>query len=310
MTGHRSNNPCAIAILTDRSAVPKIKRAYLELLRPANVMTAVADGLAGFAAAGRGNPEALPWLLAATACLYAGGVALNDFFDRELDLLERPERPIPSGRVRPAAAGLLGAALLASGILAATRVGTAPGCIAFAIAVFVVLYDSWGKHRMFLGPVNMGLCRGLNLLLGMSAAPEAIASRWYLALLPFVYISAITALSRGEVHGGKRPVAVFSVISLTLLLIALLVLALSPASRSLWAVALTLIFAWRILPPFLQALQDSTPLHIRSAVRTGVLSLVLLDAVIGAAFAGVLYSLLILATAILAVGLARLFAVT
>jgi len=64
-------------------------------------MTAVADGLAGFAAAGLGNPGALPWLLASTACLYAGGVALNDFFDRELDLIERKEIVISDSASRP-----------------------------------------------------------------------------------------------------------------------------------------------------------------------------------------------------------------
>jgi len=286
------------------------KKAYLELLRPANVMTALADGLAGFAASGLGNPHALPWLLSANCCLYAGGVTLNDFFDCELDLLERPERPIPSGRVSPAAAGSLGAALLVSGVLAASRAGKSACLIASAIGIAVLLYDSWAKHHMFLGPVFMGLCRGLNLLLGMSAASSALAGRWYLSLLPFVYICGITALSRGEVHGGKRPVAIFSVTCLTLVLISLLALALSPPSPSLWGVTLTLVFAWRVLPPFLQALQDSQPARIRTAVRTGVLSLVLLDAVIGGAFGGVLYSLLILATAILAFGLARLFAVT
>ena len=77
-------------------------RGYLELLRPPNVMTAVADVLAGYAVAGLSNWAALPWLLGATACLYAGGVVLNDFFDRHLDARERPERPLPSGRV-PAA---------------------------------------------------------------------------------------------------------------------------------------------------------------------------------------------------------------
>jgi 4-hydroxybenzoate polyprenyltransferase len=75
-------------------------------------------------------------------------------------------------------------------------------------------------------------------------------------------------------------------------------------------VIVTLVFAWRVLPPFLQALQNPQAARIRTAVKTGVLSLVLLDAVIGGAYGGFLYSLLILATAVLAIGLARLFAVT
>src|SRR5262245_28086746 len=90
-------------------------RGYVELLRPANVITALTDVLAGFAIAGLASPKALPWLLLATACLYAGGVVLNDVFDRRIDANERPERPIPSGRVPVRHAALLGGGLLVVG---------------------------------------------------------------------------------------------------------------------------------------------------------------------------------------------------
>jgi 4-hydroxybenzoate polyprenyltransferase len=293
-----------------RGRFERAKRAYLELLRPANVVTAVADGFAGFAVTGSADISPLPWLLASSACLYAGGVALNDFFDRELDLRERPERPIPSGRVRPAGAAAIGAALLASGVLAASRVSGLSAAIALAAAALIVLYDAWGKHRMFFGPVNMGVCRGLNLLLGISAVSAAVAERWYLGLIPFIYICGVTALSRGEVHGGKRPVAAFSLVSIAIVLAALAALAVGAGERMWWALTLLLLFGWRVVPPFLQAYRNPGPAVIRTAIRTGVLSLVLLDAVIGGAFAGMLYSLLILATAILAIGLAKLFAVT
>ena len=79
--------------------------------------------------------------------------------------------------------------------------------IAAAIAALVLLYDAWGKHQAAFGPVNMGLCRGLNLVLGMAAVPATISGHWPLALLSFVYIAAVTAVSRGEVHGGKRGAA-------------------------------------------------------------------------------------------------------
>src|SRR4051794_10139688 len=81
-------------------APPSKRRAYLALLRPANVVTALADVLAGAAVAGEPWSASLPWLLASTACLYAGGVVLNDVADRTIDAAERPERPIPSGAVR------------------------------------------------------------------------------------------------------------------------------------------------------------------------------------------------------------------
>src|SRR6476646_4010771 len=146
-----------------------VLRGYLELLRPANVVTAIADVLAGYAVVGRSHPRALPWLLGATMCLYAGGVVLNDFFDRRLDAVERPERPIPSGRVAASTAAALGTALLLAGVLAASQATRDAVFVAVAIAAFVVLYDAITKHHAIVGPFNMGLCRGLNLVLGVSA---------------------------------------------------------------------------------------------------------------------------------------------
>ena len=71
------------------------------------------------------------------------------------------------------------------------------------MAVLVVIYDAWGKRHAIVGPLNMGLCRGLNLVLGIAAVPSALAGHWPLALLSLVYVAAVTVVSRGEVHGGK-----------------------------------------------------------------------------------------------------------
>jgi 4-hydroxybenzoate polyprenyltransferase len=283
--------------------------AYLQLVRPANVVTALADVLAGYAVAGRPDGGGLAALLVATACLYAGGVVLNDYFDRDIDRVERPERPIPSGRVAPGRAARLGAVLLAAGVAAALAWSRAAGAVAALTAAAIVLYDAWGKHQALLGPVNMGLCRGLNLMLGVAAAPAALRTSWFLAILPVVYIAAVTAVSRGEVRGGRRGIAAGALISLNVVLMALAWLALTGASPW-WALLVTAVLAWRVLPPFWAVYRRPDAGRIRRAVRAGVLSLVLLDAVIGAAYGGALYSLLILATGIAAAALARVFAVT
>jgi 4-hydroxybenzoate polyprenyltransferase len=279
---------------------------YLQLLRPANVVTALADVLAGFAIAGPGA-SGLPWLLAATACLYAGGVVLNDFFDRDLDAVERPERPIPSGRVPALAAASLGGALLLIGVTAA-RAATAPAFgTAAAIAVSVLTYDSWTKRHVVFGPLTMGMCRGLNLCLGMAAAPAALQGHWALALLPFVYICSITAVSRGEVHGGERRVAGASLAGITGVIAALAVLA-ARGDRS--ALIFAALLAWRVLPAFSRAYRRPDPAAIRLAVKAGVLSLVALDAALAAIYAGAVYGLAVLALSVVAYGLSRLFAVT
>ena len=281
--------------------------AFFQLVRPANVVTALADVLAGYAVAGGGSPG-LGWLLPATACLYAGGIVLNDVFDREIDRLERPERPIPSGRIRWQTAALAGGLLLAAGVTFAAFVNVATFAVAAAIAVAVLAYDGWSKRQPLLGPANMGLCRGLNLLLGVAAAPDVLARTWPLALVPLTYIAAVTALSRGEVHGGRRGIAVFALISLTLVLMVLF--ALSGSARSWGGLALTAVLAWRVLPPFAAAYRQGDAARIRHAVRTGVLSLVILDAVIGTTYGGPWYGLLILAIGMVAGALARVFAVT
>lgn len=285
-------------------------RPYLELLRPGNVVTALADVLAGFAVAGLAPWPSLPWLLASTACLYGGGVVLNDVFDRRIDAVERPERPLPSGRASVASAAWLGALLLGGGVELALGAGRTAGLVAILTAATVLLYDAWGKRQMFIGPLNMGACRGLNLILGMAANPSAITTYWPLSLIAVVYIAAVTMVSRGEVAGGKRPVAIAAtgLVAAALVALGLVAAARSGAAPAAWIYLAVL--AWRVLPAFWRAAQVPQPPQIRRAVRAGVLSLALVNAVIAASYAGMIYSLAVVATALLAGWLARLFAVT
>jgi UbiA prenyltransferase family protein len=284
-------------------------RNYIELVRPANVTTAFADVLAGYALAGLRNPRALPWLLAATAALYAGGIALNDYFDRDLDRVERPERPIPSGRVGARAAAWVGSSLLLAGVLFAAQATRAAMIVASAIAVSVLLYDAWAKRFSPIAPLNMGLCRALNLLLGAAAVGSTLKLVWPISLIPLAYIAAVTALSRGEVHGGRRQVAAVALVSLGAALAGLAVLAVRSNEPLIPALVLALL-VWRVLPPFVAAWHRSEPARIRAAVKRGVLSLVLVNGVIGTVYAGPVYGAAILATALLAGWLARLFPVT
>lgn len=307
-----------------RRTAPGVAGAYLELLRPANVATALADVLAGVSVAGvtlaaSGMPASLGWLLLATVGLYAGGIVLNDVFDRAVDARERPERPIPSGRVTAGAAALLGTTLLAGGVGAAVVAGPIPGAIAVAIVVAVVFYDGWGKRHPFVGPVNMGLCRALNLLLGVAIAPDALGEAWPIGAVPLVYIAAVTMVSRGEVHGAKRPVlrAGLGLVAGVVAVLAGIAAIGGPQTgggpglgHRGWALLLVAWLGVRVLPAFGLAARTTTAADIRRAVRTGVLSLVLVDAVIAASYAGIMNSLAVLATGLLAWGLARLFAVT
>jgi 4-hydroxybenzoate polyprenyltransferase len=284
--------------------------AYLQLLRPANIITAWADILAGVAAAGGFVPASILWLLLATTGLYGGGVVFNDVFDAELDAQERPERPIPSGRASRIGATWLGSLLLIVGVAAAAQVSLWSGALAMAIAISALLYDAFGKHHPIFGPINMGFCRGGNLLLGVSVVPSVIGDYWFLALIPIVYIAAITALSRGEVHGGKLSTGITALLLIVAVIVGLLGLGLLTNYHILTALPFLLLLAIRVLIPFIKAARQPTPEQIRIAVKAGVLSLIILDTTLAAGFAGLFYGLLVLSLLPISMKLAQIFAVT
>ena len=284
---------------------------YLQLMRPPNLVTSAADILAGFAAAGAEHRlSSLPFLIGASVLLYAGGVVLNDVFDARLDSSERPERPIPSGRVPLRDAALFGGVLLSGGIILATCASMLSGLLASAIAMLVIVYNWRSKHNKIAGPIVMGLCRSFNLLLGISALPLLVAQRWYLALIPLAYIAAITAISTGEVHGGERKTGTLALVLVGIVLTALLALGFTPGFRFIYLLPFVLLLAWRVVPPFWRAYRTLDPMMIRKAVKAGVLSLIVLDAAVAGGYAGLWFGLGVLVLLLLASWIARPFAVT
>jgi 4-hydroxybenzoate polyprenyltransferase len=280
------------------------------LARPANIVTAYSDILAGYSAASGTTPAALPYLLLATTGLYGGGVVFNDVCDAALDATERPERPIPSGTVSRAFAALFGAALLVAAIAIARWWSPLSGMVAAGTAFAALLYDRIGKHHATLGPVNMGLCRALNLLLGVTAGGRFSGFHWLLAAVPLCYIAGITSLSQGEVQGSTRRAAILSGCWLGTGLLLFLALAISQGIHAAWCLPFGAALLLRISAPFWRAFQSLTPMAIRQAIKAGILSLILLNASLAAVFAGPWYAAGIVVLYVPAMLLAKLFAVT
>ncbi|PWJ60655.1 4-hydroxybenzoate polyprenyltransferase [Dyadobacter jejuensis] len=285
-------------------------KAYLQLTRPANLVTALADILAGLAIAGYTFADASAWpLLGATLGLYGGGVVMNDVFDAELDAIERPERPIPSGKVSVQAGRIMGLALLAMGIILANRVGFQSGLVALLIALSTIVYNRWAKHHFFMGPLVMGLCRGGNLLLGMSIFSGAIPQWGWLAIVPIVYIGAITMISQDEVHGGKQKTLYLAAflylsVSLTQLLVGY------SQGNLMATVPFVLLHLWLIGRPLWNALQNPIGPLIGKAVKAGVISLIVMNASWCMVFGLWPVALAVLGLLPISLGLAKAFAVT
>lgn len=172
----------------------------MRLLRVPGVFTALADVLAGYfvirlAGMGLEIPGVLPYLLAASACLYMAGMAWNDIFDVAEDSRLRPERPLPSGNVSMTSAVLLGSILSVAGLMLSMRAGVSGFLVAAGLLVLLLSYNAFAKRIEGVGPLVMGGCRGLNFVLGMTAHPYLfLLLQDTLLLVPAVLVTLYVAI--------------------------------------------------------------------------------------------------------------------
>ncbi len=293
-----------------------VVKGYLRLARLANLPTAAADILAGLVIATFFSEvelvhipiRSIVYLVFSSVFLYAGGVVLNDVFDFELDKVERPERPIPSGVVSLRSAAIFGVILILLGVVLAFFVHQLSGIIALVLAFSIVLYDALSKKHDFFGPVNMGLCRGLNLILGMSVF--GLVNEWWYALVHLIYIFAITLISRGEVHGNNKNHIIWAGILYALVFFGVLGMVTLKKDSFLQTIPFLLLFAFLVYRPLVNAYRSNSPENIKKAVMAGVLSIIAVDAALAVGFSVWWYGLLILLLLPLSILLSKLFAVT
>lgn len=207
--------------------------------------------------------------------LYTGGIVFNDVFDSELDRIERPERPIPSGKVKKFSAAILGTLAFAVGCLLAFLVNITAFYFSLAIVLMCLLYNGKAKHHFIAGPIVMGSCRGLNLLLGMAVLPASLGY-WYIAIIPIIYIASVTNISRGEVYGNNKTAMLVSVGLYSIVILTLIYFTFS--SKNYLALIFILLFTSMISIPLFKALKSLNPLDVRKAVKFGVLALILMNA--------------------------------
>ena len=298
--------------------------AYLQLVRAPNVFTAAADVTTGYLFV-NGTLEPLPLflcLLIASCLLYAAGMVLNDVYDVDVDARQRPQRPLPSGRISASWAKWLGFELLLLGAVLAwlsgylypgfAAVPYRPGLVATLLALSVVAYDAALKYTP-LGCLAMGACRMFNLLLGMSAArvmaggaeegPATLgftSAQLAAAVGIGVYITGVTWFARREAQAGHR----WQLAAATAVMLGgIAVLAALPsfsgieprfAAIDMWRLLLGLL-ALVIARRCLMAVVQPVPERMQAAVKLAIMSLIVLDAAICLLVAGPLWALAVLA---------------
>ena len=245
------------------------------------------------------------YLLLSSASLYAGGVIFNDLMDVEWDIINNPGKPIASGKANKKISLALGVFLTLIGISAAFTVSYLSGTISILIAIIAFLHNSF-KNHINIGGLLLGMCRSLNLLLGMSIVYATISNYWFLALIPITYVGAVALLSGGAMLGSAKSTVEASLLILSIVLIGVLTLTFLPEFRLLHALPFLILFVAITFPGILKALYRPEPKEIQKASNKFIHSLFILEAGIASGFAGYEYGILILLLLPFSIALSRI----
>ena len=260
--------------------------AYLQLLRLPAVFTAMADIFLGYLMnhSSLERPAEFALLLTASSGLYLSGMVFNDVFDRKTDADGRPGRPIPSGRVSVKSAVILAVALMALGVVASACVGRGSLLIAVCLCAAILGYNGILK-RTPLGPLAMGSCRFLNVMLGASAGNWV----WGQPQLPIaaglgVYIVGVTWFARTEAETSRSRSLVYALgvintgLAVLVCYVAGLVGRFSGGAEPEHVYPVFLIVFLSVNRRGVAAVLDPSAAKVQAAIKISLLSLVVLDA--------------------------------
>lgn len=316
-------------------------RAWAQLVRIPNTLTACADVLAGFTLA------AGPWWLIsgiapvlviaalASICLYWAGMVLNDVNDVIVDKAQGRNGPLVRGHIAVGTARRVGWVLLLLGVALAglsayllpPSNSSTPYWIVIAtatlLATSIVAYDSPLKAT-WMGPPMMGLCRGLNLLVGVSlgaCAEWQIELDWLSIMLATFghvgFVTGITLAARREgflQQSSQKLILSWALSAMGVMLIALCSwwstdkpLRLDP--RTLFPILVALLaLPW--LRRAIASIQSPGMATLVPAIKQAILSIIFLDAAIALQFGGNLPGLVVCGLAIPTLALSRTFRMT
>jgi len=314
-------------------------RAWAQLVRVPNTLTACADVLAGFSLSAGAWMQwngAIPGLILmslASICLYWAGMILNDVHDLDKDRAQRRTGPLVDGRILIGLAkrtgwGMLvgGVALIAAACLSIPQAGIVQWIvvgIGISLCLSILAYDSPWKGTA-VGPFLMGICRALNMLLGVSFGACFIVptgSDWIAITIAVVghccYIVGITLAARREGVlqqsswrlGIAWSMSVLGVVGI--------------ACCSMWSVDRSLrlepasmypLLIGLLMLPWLRRVYFSiakpSVMTLVPAIKQAILSILFLDAAIAMQFAGSIPGILVCGLAIPTMILGRTFRMT
>lgn len=161
---------------------------YIEILRPANALMAV---IAIFLMAIISGKFTLEVLVASVVVFVVTGAgnAINDYFDHKIDAVNKPDRPIPSGRISLKNALIYSIALFIAGIIIAFLINLLLGIIALLSSLLMIYYARTLKTKCLVGNFSISFLTGLCFIFGGIAVGQIMVSI-YLGFYAFLMTMA------------------------------------------------------------------------------------------------------------------------
>ncbi len=181
-------------------------RGFLDLMRPDNAVAAgVLTFIGAFVAAGLDSPFEIGAAVGATVLAVSAGNTMNDYFDREIDRINQPDRAIPRGAVTPREALAFSLLLFAGAVVLALTLPLLAIAIAVVNLLALVAYTEFFKGLPGIGNIVVGYLGGSTFLFGAAAVgqiTEAVVVLFFLAALSTVAREIIKDVE--DIAGDRR----------------------------------------------------------------------------------------------------------
>jgi 4-hydroxybenzoate polyprenyltransferase len=277
-----------------------VLRQYLLLIRLPNTFTAPSNILTGYFAIispAYAHSQQLFILILSSVLIYIAGTVFNDYFDIEIDLKERPYRPLPAGTITKQKAFVIAIVSLVSANILAFAVSWSSFVISTILSATVISYDFRLKNTV-IGPITMGAARFLNVILGASPALFVLLANnnffvrmIFVSLSIFLYVLAISLLSRKEIDGMQTRRTIVGSFFIVFTVIASLSFAGFLGIFKMEFFANLILFAGIIIITFRQTKSRNSSLVIQKAIKNMVISIIVLDSVFISGSIGLYYGL-------------------
>ncbi len=177
--------------------------AIIELPRPVNCLIAFASVLLGGWLGIHSIPPPLLFAALSAALITAGGNALNDLCGITEDCVNKPHRPLPSGRLSPGIARLEMGIFLLAGISLAFSLPRPAFAIALIAVTSLIFYNTYLKRVPLIGNLTVSALGGLAFLYG-GAAVKTLSAPWLIAGFAFLFHLGRELLKDLEDSAGDR----------------------------------------------------------------------------------------------------------